>query len=286
MRRLDVSDRKGGLVQLGPTMLFAALFLFVPLLTLATYSLSEKTGFAVFELTFTLDNYRSAIGTDLYLGVIAQTMVTGLIVAGVVVGIAYPLAYILTFVFPSKRELVYLLILVSLFGGYVVRIYAWRTILDSSGIINGSLVALGAIDEPIAQIGNSRFAVVIALVNFLLPLALLPLYASFQNLPRELIDASRDLGAPRRVVIRTVILPLTKGGFRAAIAFSFVLAAGDYATSALLGGTSGIMVGRVIADQFTVALNWPLGAALAVVAAVIVAGLYAIVMLVFSRLAR
>jgi spermidine/putrescine transport system permease protein len=107
--------------------------------------------------------------------------------------------------------------------------------------------------------------VVVTLVNFLLPFGVLPLYGAMQNVPRDALEAARDLGGGPIAVFRTILLPLTSTGMRIAFAFAFVLASGDYVTPTLVGGTSGQLIGNAIADQFGVAFNWPLGAALAIV---------------------
>jgi spermidine/putrescine transport system permease protein len=128
--------------------------------------------------------------------------------------------------------------------------------------------------------------VVVTLVNFLLPFGILPLYAAMQNVPRDAVEAARDLGGGPLAVFRTVTLPLTSTGLRVAFAFAFVLAAGDFVTPALVGGTNGQMIGNVIADQFGVAFNWPLGAALAVLTLLAVLVVYWLAGLVLRFVAR
>jgi spermidine/putrescine transport system permease protein len=186
------------------------------------------------------------------------------VVALVVVVLAYLFAYLATFTFPRYRELLLFLMLASIFGGYLVRIYAWRTILGDEGLVNSLLLWLGLIERPLRFLLFSRFAVLVTLVNFLLPFGVLPLYGAMQNVPRDALEAARDLGGGPIAVFRTVLLPLTSTGIRIAFAFAFVLSAGDYVTPELVGGTNGIMIGNVINDQFGVAYNWPLGAALAI----------------------
>ena len=154
--------------------------------------------------------------------------------------------------------------IVSIFGGYLVRIYAWFAILGNEGIINSLLKSIGVIHRPLGFLLFSQFAVVVTLVNFLLPFGVLPLYGAMQNIPPETLEAARDLGGGPVAIFRTVLLPLTATGCRIAFAFAFVLASGDYVTPTLVGGTNGLLVGNAISDQFTVQFNWPLGAALAV----------------------
>jgi spermidine/putrescine transport system permease protein len=252
--------------QLGPAAAFYAVFFLVPLGLLVVYSFyvvdQEKLQI---RPAFTFDNFRAAGTAGLYLELIVRTIVLGLVVAVVVVALAYLAAYVATFTFPRYRELLLFLILASIFGGYLVRIYAWRTILGEHGLVNSLLISSGLIGKPLEFLIFSRFAVLVTLVNFLLPFGVLPLYGAMQNVPRDSLEAARDLGAGPVSVFRTVLLPLTSTGLKVAFAFAFVLSAGDYVTPALVGGTSGLMIGNVIADQFGVAFNWPLGAALAIV---------------------
>ncbi len=249
--------------QLAAPSLFFVLFAAVPLGLLVAYSFF-RAGFFDVEPAFTLTSYDAIFSDPLYREVLLRTVVTAGIVALATVAIAYPFAYIATFKFPARRDLLVFLVIVSLFTGYLVRIFAWRTILGREGIINSALTSLGVVDEPLRFLVYNRFAVCLVLVGILLPFAILPLYAAMQNVPRDLLEASRDLGGSRLARIRTVVLPLTHTGAMTALAFCFLLAAGDYVTPSLVGGTNGIMVGNVIADQFGASDNLPLGAALGV----------------------
>lgn len=253
------------LALLVPATAFYALFFLAPLTLLVVYSFYTVDQVNL-QITPTLSgsNYRAAASGSLYLDVVLRTVLLGMVVGIVVVALAYCFAYIATFVFPDKRELLLFFLLASIFGGYLVRIYAWRTILGEEGLINSLLLWLGVVNEPLRFLLFNRFAVLITLVNFLLPFAVLPLYGALQNVPRDVLESARDLGGGPLSVFRTILLPLTGTGIRVAFAFAFVLAAGDYVTPELVGGTNGIMIGNVVADQFGVAYNWPLGAALAI----------------------
>ena len=170
----------------------------------------------------------------------------------------------------------------SIFGGYLVRIYAWRAIMGDEGLINSLLLSIGLIHKPLRFLIFSQFAVVVALVNFLLPFGVLPLFSAMQNIPRETIEAATNLGAGPWAVFRTILLPLTSTGVRIAFAFAFVLASGDYVTPELLGGTNGLLIGNAISDQFTIEFNWPLGCALAIAMLLIALAVY----WMFGRLLR
>jgi spermidine/putrescine transport system permease protein len=192
-----------------------------------------------------------------------RTIALSFLSALLAVAIAYPFAHLITFVFPRRSRGLYFLVLVSLFGGYLVRIYAWRTILGIEGIINGTLLTLGWITEPIREILNGPFAVVVAMVNFLVPLAVLPIYASMQNVSPGLLEAARDLGSSRLDVTQRIMLPLVLPGVRVAFAFCFIAAAGDFAIPALLGGAGSPFIANQIQFQIGQTANWPLASAMA-----------------------
>jgi spermidine/putrescine transport system permease protein len=275
--------RPRGLGQLAPGGAVYLLFFLVPLGVLVAYSFFEVNQFAYqIHPAFTLSNYKAVFSTGLYRELIFRSVRLGLIVAIAVLVIGYVFAYVATFTFPRHRELLLFLMVVSIFGGYLVRIYAWRATLGDEGLINSLLHSLGLIHKPLRFLIFSQFAVVVTLVNFLLPFGVLPLYGAMQNVPRETMEAARDLGGGPVAVFRTILLPLTSTGIRIAFAFAFVLASGDYVTPALVGGTNGLLIGNAISDQFTIQFDWPLGAALAITTLLIVLGVYWI----FGRLLR
>jgi spermidine/putrescine transport system permease protein len=267
--------RGRNLALLGPAAAFYVVFFLIPLALLVVYSFYTVDQVRLqISPGFSLNNYRAAISGSLYLNILLRTVLLGLAVGVTVVVLAYCFAYIATFVFPNQRELLLFLLLASIFGGYLVRIYAWRTILGDQGLINSLLIWLGVVHEPLRFLLFSRLAVLITLVNFLLPFGVLPLYGALQNVPRDVLESARDLGGGPLSVFRTILLPLTGTGMRVAFAFAFVLAAGDYVTPELVGGTNGIMIGNVVADQFGVAYNWPLGAALAITTLLLVLAIF------------
>jgi spermidine/putrescine transport system permease protein len=271
-----------GILPLLPAGAFYALFFGVPMLSLLVISLWRAQGFELIP-DFTLANYQKIIESSLYRGVLLRTVGVGLAAAAIVVPVAFTLAYVMRFVFERRGQLILQLVLLSLFSGYLVRIYAWRTILGKQGLLNSALQSIGIIDQPLDFLIYSNVAVVITLVGLLLPLAVLPLFSAMQNVPRNLLEAARDLGAGRFYVLRTVLVPLVMPGVRTAFAFAFLLAAGDYVTPSLVGGTQSVMIGNIIADQFRgTGTNWPLGAAMAF----IVVGVTVLLYLAITQLMR
>lgn len=152
--------------------------------------------------------------------------------------------------------------LLTLFGGYLVKIYAWRTILGREGIINSTLVGLGILDQPIDALLYSPTAVVLVLVSYLLPFAILPLYGALRAVDPVSLEAARDLGASPAGVLRDAVLPLCVPSLITSFALCFLLTSGDFVTPRLVGGTRTLMMGNFIESQFGLRMNVPLGAAM------------------------
>lgn len=246
-----------------PLTAYLLALLVIPVGTLVVYSFYRTVFFGV-EPAFTFANYREVLTSDLYRTLIFRSVTTALLVCAVTIPVAYGIAYAITF-HVKRQVLVLVLLMAPMFASYVVRVFAWVLILGPTGFVNRGLQGIGLIDEPLRFLLHGRFAVTLTLTTLMIPLAMLPIYAALQNVPRELIGASRDLGeSPRRTFTR-VTLPLTSPAVVAAFVFVFLLAGADYLTPQLLGGSSGFLVGRAIADQFGVGGNIPLGGALAFV---------------------
>ncbi|HMN84910.1 MAG TPA: ABC transporter permease [Bauldia sp.] len=269
-----------------PASAFYVVFFALPMLGLFVLSFWRAKGFDLIP-TFTFENYGKIWGSTLHRTLLLRTVVIGFATAAIVVPVAFGLAYAMRFVFARWANLILQLALISLFSGYLVRIYAWRTILGKQGLLNSALQWSGITDAPLEFLIYSNFATVVTLAGLLLPLAVLPLYAAMSNVSREELDAARDLGSRRFHLIRTILVPLTMPGIRTAFAFAFLLAAGDFVTPSLVGGTNGIMIGNVIADQFRgIGSNWPLGAALAFVTMSFVLAIYFAVMGLVKAVSR
>jgi ABC-type spermidine/putrescine transport system permease subunit I len=255
---------KGNWGMLTPSTLAYLLLFLVPLGFFVVYGFFTTGLFSV-EYVLSTDAYHRALTEPLYREVILTTLWIAGLSAAIVTVISFAFCYFATFCFPKRRELLLMLVLISLFSGYLVRIFAWRTVLGSQGVINQTLEHIGVISAPLHFLLYSRFAVVLVLVNITLPFAIIPLYAAMGNVPKEALDASADLGSGPLCTLRTVLLPLVRRGLLTAIAFAFMLAAGDYVTPELVGGPNGQMVGNVIADQFGSSFDWPLASALGVI---------------------
>ena len=144
-----------------------------------------------------------------------------------------------------------------------MKIYAWKTLLGSAGILNQALMLSGIVDEPIRWFLYTPFAVVLTLVHFMLPFALLPIHASLRGIADDPVDAARDLGASSSRILTNVVLPQCETGVVTAFAICFFISVGDYVTAQLVGGPDTLMVGNFMQSQFLNRLNAPMGAALA-----------------------
>ena len=190
------------------------------------------------------------------------TMVISFMIATLTTALAFVVAHLIWT--RGRRFSAFLLAatLLTLFGGYLVKIYAWRTILGRDGIVNNTLVGLGIVDAPIEALLYSPFAVVLVLVSYLLPFAILPLYGALRSIELRSIEAARDLGASPWGAVRDAVLPRCVPALVTAFALCFLVTAGDYVTPRMVGGTQTMMMGNFIESQFGLRMNVPLGAAM------------------------
>jgi spermidine/putrescine transport system permease protein len=246
-----------------PPLLWVALFLLVPYALMFVHSLwSVQSGVIVHH--WNLHNYARLLRNPIYLEVLFRTMriAAGVTLLSLLLG--YPLAYYLSFHAGPRKELLYQLVIVPLWVSYLVRGYAWKTILGSDGVLNGFLQYLHITHEPVGFLLYSPFAVVLMLTHIYTPFVFLPIYASLEHIPRPLVEASHDLGASPRATFFRVILPLSMPGLLAGATFAFVLSLGDFLAPLLVGGPSGTMIANIVQSLFGAAYDWPLGAAISV----------------------
>jgi spermidine/putrescine transport system permease protein len=209
---------------------------------------------------FTLSNYIDA--WDKYSGVMAATLGIAFATAVLTTLVAFALAYLIRFKAGRLGLPLLFITLLTLFGGYLVKIYAWKSILGKGGILNSALMALGIVEEPLTMLIYNPGAVIVTLTYFLLPLAVLPIYGSMRGIDDEIIEAARDVGARPQHAFRDIVFPLARPGTVAAFTLSFLVAVGDYVTPRFLGGPYTAMIGDFIEQQFSLRSNWPMGSAM------------------------
>ena len=200
---------------------------------------------------------------DRYAGIFFFTIEMAFLIAVLTTAIGFVYAYIARFKAGRWGTALLLIALVTLFGGYLMKIYAWKTILGNEGVLNSALLTLGIVAQPLTALLYSPGAVVVTLVHFLLPFAIPPIYASLRGVDDVSIEAARDLGARPWRILAGIIIPQCRAGLIAAFTFCFLLPVGDYVTPLLVGGKV-VMIGNMVATQFGKSFNWPLGAAMAV----------------------
>ena len=208
----------------------------------------------------TLKNY-IATWADYY-DAMGSTLAIAFAIGALTTLLAFGFAYAIRFKCGRFEAPLLFLALVTLFGGYLVKIYAWKSILGREGILNQFLLWTGIIDEPLDALLYSVNAVVITLTYFLLPFAILPIYGNLRAIRPATIEAARDLGAGRWAVIRDIVIPQCEKGIVIAFTFAFLITAGDYVTPRFVGGGAAMM-GHFIELQFSLGFNWPMGSAMA-----------------------
>ena len=245
-----------------PPLVWVAVFLLVPYALLFCYSFWSVSPSQTIVHSWTLDNYRDLWRVNVYLQTLFRSMWIAARVMVFSLLLGYPLAYYLSFHAGARKELFYQLVIIPLWVSYLVRAYAWKTILGSDGVLNTLLQYTHLTRHPLDFLLYSPFAVVLTLTHIYTPFAFLPIYASLEHIPRNLVEASHDLGASPFQTFLRVVFPLSIPGVLAGATFAFVLSLGDFLAPLLLGGPSGIMISNIVVSLFGAAYNWPLGAAI------------------------
>jgi spermidine/putrescine transport system permease protein len=253
-----------------PPLLWVTVFLLIPYAILFCYSFWQVSPLQIIIHTWSLENYRELLRNHIYLEVLFRSMRIAAAVTALALMLGYPLAYFLSFQSTRRKDLFYQLVIIPLWVSYLVRGYAWKTILGSDGVLNGFLQYLHITNHPVEFFLYSPFAVILTLTHIYTPFTFLPIYASLEHIPRNLIEASQDLGASPARTFWRVILPLSLPGVLAGATFAFVLTLGDFLAPLLVGGPSGIMISNIVVSLFGAAYNWPLGAAISLCMLVLV----------------
>ena len=246
-----------------PPLLWVGVFLLLPYALMLAHSFwMVRDGFIVHH--WNLQNYRTLVTNPVYVQVLLRSMRIAASVTLCSLLLGYPLAYYLSFYAGARKELLYQLVIVPLWVSYLVRGYAWKTILGSDGVLNGFLQYLHLTKAPVGFLLYSPFAVILMLTHIYTPFIFLPIYAALEHIPRPVVEASQDLGASPLKTFLRVILPLSLPGLLAGATFAFVLSLGDFLAPLLVGGASGTMIANVVQSLFGAAYDWPLGAAISV----------------------
>jgi putative spermidine/putrescine transport system permease protein len=229
---------------------------------------------ATVKHTWSLDNYRLIFAQgEPYLRIATRTLAVAAVVTAVDALLAFPLAFFMARLASRRaRAILFVMVLLPLWASYLVRIYAWQTILAHDGVINWTL---GKVGLPDLNLAYTNTAMVIVFCYVWLPFMVLPIYAALERIPESYLEASADLGARGLKTLRSVILPLALPGIVAGSIFTFSLTLGDYITPLLIGGTNSQFIGNTV-YSFIVEANTPFAAAFAMIPMAIV-GVYLLI---------
>jgi spermidine/putrescine transport system permease protein len=270
------------IVTIGPVLVALIVLCAAPLGVLFVYSFFH-VDFVSIVPELSLRNYARVLSSGAYRYLILKALVNGAVIAAITVVIAYPVAFFIAKRIREVKAALLTALLIPLYTGDLVRIFAWRLILGREGVLNSFLIWTGAIDRPIDALLFSPTATTLVLVYDYLPFMVLGLWLAFETLDGHLFEAAADLGAGRTVIFLRIVLPLTAPGLVAGALMVFALVVGDFLTPELIGGASGVTVISAIADLFGAAFDWPLGSA---IAWTLLAAMVAVVVAFFLLLRR
>jgi spermidine/putrescine transport system permease protein len=244
----------------GPAGLWLFIFFLLPFLIIIVYAFSSRSPTGGVEFIFTLNNFITLFSDPVYLSIFWRSIWMGVVTTVLCALIGYPLALFIVLQPARWRAILIFLILIPFWTNFLVRIYAWMTILGNNGLINSTIGLFGF--EPVTMLGTQG-AVLLGLVYGELPFMVLPIYASIERFDFRLLEAADDLGANRWQRFVRVMLPLTAPGIAAGSVLVFIPTAGNYIVPALLGGGKVALIGNFLEQQFGSAQNQPLGSAAA-----------------------
>ncbi len=267
-------DALGARTVIGIPYLWLVLFFLVPFLIVVKISISESDGIHFKEMFVFTDghlqwnvkwgNYAFLASDALYL----KTYLSSIYYAGVTtiicLLIGYPFAYFMARSPATWRPALLMMVMLPFWTSLLLRVYAWKGLLATNGVINDLLLAVGAISEPLKMM-NTSFSLLIGMVYAYLPFMILPLYANLVKLDLRLLEAAADLGAKPLTAFWKVTIPLSKAGIIAGSMLVFIPCVGEFVIPELLGGPSTLMIGRVLWDEFFSNNDWAMASAVAVV---------------------
>lgn len=216
------------------------------------------------QLVINLGNYIFLSEDDLYWAAYAGSLRIAFFSTLICLMVGYPMAYAIARARKDLQTVLLLLIMMPTWTAILIRVYAWMGILSSNGILNGLLMGMGLIDEPL-RILNTDLAVYIGVVYSYLPFMILPLYANLVKHDTSLLEAASDLGASNLKAFWKITVPLSKNGIIAGCMLVFIPVVGEFVIPELLGGPETLMIGKVLWQEFFNNRDWPVASALAVV---------------------
>ena len=253
-----------------PILVLLIVFMVIPVFRIFVLSF--------FDPDFTVKHYLKFIKVGVYSQILLRTLTISLMVSACCLIVGYPVAYLMADVPARTTKILLIFVVLPMWTGILVRTYAWMVLLGRKGILNKMLIYFDVITEPLKVLYTTK-AVVLAMVQILVPLMILPLYATMKGIDRNLLKASNILGAGPLRTFWHVFLPLSTPGILAGFTLVFILSMAFFITPALVGGRKDIMIAMLIESQVTRLLNWGFAAALSL----ILMAMTLVIILVFNK---
>lgn len=257
-----------------PALVSIGLFLIVPIFIVIGYSLMQANPYGGVNPHFSVDAYVSLLFerqlddslafADSYVMIALRSIGIAAATTAITLLVGFPVAVWLAMQPAHRRGLLIFLITVPFWANLLIRTYAWILLLRGTGVVNGTLMSLGIIHQPLNLLYTDG-AVLLGLVYTYAPFVVLPIYATLEKMDMRLLEAAQDLYAGRIRTLRKVVLPIARPGILAGAILTFVPCLGAMIASELLGGGTKMMLGNLIFRQFSDSRNWPFGAALSLV---------------------
>ena len=264
----------GDKLVIGIPYLWFGMLVLIPIIIVLKISLSQMEMTSVSnmidwrngwpELKLNFSSYAFIATDSLYIKTYFSSLIYALITTLLCLMIGYPFAYFMARSPKHLQPMLLMLIMLPFWTSFLLRIYAWKTLLVSNGVINNILMSLHVISEPLPMMNNS-FSLLVGMVYSYLPFMILPLYANLSKMDLRYLEAAADLGTSPFKAFWLITVPLSKAGIIAGSMLVFIPAVGEFVIPELLGGPSTLMIGRVLWDEFFSNNDWPMAASVAVV---------------------
>ena len=251
-----------------PYILWTLLFTVIPLIIIFVFSISSSNEIGKISFNFTIDKYKQFF-EPIYIDVFFRSVKLSLYSTIVCLIVGYPVAYIIANKGLRIRNFLIIFILLPQWTNFLLRTYAWMSILKDNGPINSFLLRVGIINEPLTLLYTDG-AVLMGMVYNFLPYMILPIYTVILKIDKNYIEAARDLGANTVTTFRKIIFPLSMPGMVSGVIMVFMPAISTFVISDLLGGGHSMLMGNLIQNQFLAARNWQFGSAISMILILII----------------
>ena len=244
-----------------PYVLWMGIFIVIPLLLVVFFAITNGDSQNFSDFTFSLQNLKRAFA-PLYLKVLVRSVNLAFVSTIICLALGYPMAYIISREKPKKRNTMILMFVIPMWMNFLLRTYAWLTLLGKNGLINTLITKLGF--APLNLIYNDT-AVLLGMVYNFLPFMVLPIFSILVKMDKKLIEAAEDLGCDKLKVFKKIILPLSLPGVITGVTMVFIPAVSTFVISSLLGGNKYNLIGNVIEEQFRYTGDWHFGSTMSII---------------------